>query len=326
MLFQDIIESAEDNPATAGSDLGTLIGHATRFVLDENATIAMARLALLRPSNIMEARAFLRPPALPMWIEYLDPARKAVWAEEGMSVDPDAHHPWRNGLLLLPGLTDDEVLISSFWNFKDADPSGMGMRFHTTPFAMLFNLALDGRMLTRLEHYRQLNDLAPYSHAYRFRDDPREVEALNRIRAHGCAVSSPLIQFSEALIESSPPSLVASWASDIGQEMVFLLCALLMLNSKNLAERRPVEFEKLNRKRGKMGRPPLRDYTEIRLRMPKGAMGVGTRDGAACMAHWYRGHYKIRKTGVFWWRSHMRGAGGLVGEGPSGGKTYRVKG
>jgi len=105
------------------------------------------------------------------------------------------------------------------------------------------------------------------------------------------------------------------WQHDVGQEVIFLISALLLLNSRNAVEREAVSYGKLNRSREKKGKPPILDHTVVRLRIPKGAMGTGSRSLAARASHWVKGHPKFRRTGVFWWSPHVRGLG-RDGSGP----------
>ena len=84
--------------------------------------------------------------------------------------------------------------------------------------------------------------------------------------------------------------------------------------------------EALNRSRSKAGKPPLVDYHQLTLRIgasdaPRRRMDPYGHDRAAQRAHTVRGHFKIRKTGVYWWRPFIRGevAEGFVG------KSYKVK-
>jgi hypothetical protein len=100
--------------------------------------------------------------------------------------------------------------------------------------------------------------------------------------------------------------------SDIEGEPDILRCMLMVLNSRNMtqAEYRPPP-EKLNRQRAKSGKPPLLDTTTIRVRLSRAMQARATEGGAdprhPSRAHVVRGHFKIRKSGVWWWSPHVRG-------------------
>jgi hypothetical protein len=87
---------------------------------------------------------------------------------------------------------------------------------------------------------------------------------------------------------------------------------LLLLNSRNLTRVEPqVISEKLQRARAKSGKQPLLDHARITIHLSR---ALAARAGAATdprnpmRLHVVRGHFKIRKSGVFWWSPHSRGS------------------
>lgn len=131
------------------------------------------------------------------------------------------------------------------------------------------------------------------------------------------------------LIAASAPDLLPvlkknadhDWAG----EPWFWLAVMALLNAKNGAtsEYRPAP-EKLNRARLKAGKTVLADFHQLTLRVGPRAAGEprGTAaERAAMRAHTVRGHFKIRRTGIYWWRPFIRGdvAGGFAD------KRYKVK-
>jgi hypothetical protein len=84
-----------------------------------------------------------------------------------------------------------------------------------------------------------------------------------------------------------------------------------MLNSKNpVVEHHEVDMTGLNRQRRRRGRPEFLPYKKTRLAMSRsqyriaGARGV---DRETARQHLVRGHFKIRKSGVYWWSPFLRG-------------------
>jgi hypothetical protein len=121
---------------------------------------------------------------------------------------------------------------------------------------------------------------------------------------------------------------VARVEDDQGNELerIFLmhvLPCLILLNCRNAVTREITPApDRLNKKRKEKGRLPIREYATIKVHLSGSARramakaGVslsGMRDGSFVI-----GHFKIRKTGIWWWGFHMRSGG------PSGG-TRRVK-
>lgn len=140
---------------------------------------------------------------------------------------------------------------------------------------------------------------------------------------------APYWRTAMTLISSKAPGMVAilkrnadhDWAG----EPWFWLAVMALLNAKNGASSTFVAApEALNKARRKAGKPEKVDYHQLTLRIgPRDAPGRRStpsgRDPAR--AHTVRGHFKIRATGVYWWRPFIRGD---LQEGFTG-KTYKVK-
>ena len=89
-----------------------------------------------------------------------------------------------------------------------------------------------------------------------------------------------------------------------------LQSVILLLNSRNMTAAQAVPApERLNRQRARKGRAPLLDYTTIRIKLSR---SLAQRAGAdsersAARLHVVSGHFKVRKSGIFWWSDHARG-------------------
>jgi hypothetical protein len=86
---------------------------------------------------------------------------------------------------------------------------------------------------------------------------------------------------------------------------------LLLLNSRNIVGTEPCTPDpKLQRARAKCGKKPLLDFTRVDIRLSR---IMARRAGEAAdprepmRLHLVRGHFKLRRTGVFWWSPHPRG-------------------
>jgi hypothetical protein len=83
-----------------------------------------------------------------------------------------------------------------------------------------------------------------------------------------------------------------------------------MLNARNVAETERVDFVKLNRSRAKQGKFPLSTHTVLKIRpahKPSLLQQTGSARSGEIRAHFVRGHFKTRRSGIFWWGPHMRG-------------------
>ena len=100
---------------------------------------------------------------------------------------------------------------------------------------------------------------------------------------------------------------MADWA----HEPQFWLGVLALLNCRNVAETKTVDVSGVNRARAKRGRPLFAEHKILTLRLPAArraaSSGNADADRAAMRGHFVRGHFKERKTGLFYWSDFARG-------------------
>ena len=91
-------------------------------------------------------------------------------------------------------------------------------------------------------------------------------------------------------------------------EPSFLLAVLALLNSRNAAE---IEFTEpaSNKRRRLTGKPPLHTYRLVCIpsRYKQRYIPTADEDPRQIRAHFVRGHFKVRKTGVYFWSAFQRG-------------------
>lgn len=104
--------------------------------------------------------------------------------------------------------------------------------------------------------------------------------------------------------------LALSCREDWAAEIRFFVAMLGLLNARNVTEAQTIDNTEYNRKRAKRGSPPLSSHTVLKIRTAhKSSLGVGRKsdEPSEIRAHFVRGHFKQRSTGLFWWGPHMRG-------------------
>lgn len=111
-------------------------------------------------------------------------------------------------------------------------------------------------------------------------------------------------------------------AARLCQELVAIL---LLLNSRNATETGPEpDLRAINRARTRKGDPPLLPLRPVILditRRLRAARRAGISDAPSDIrAALVRGHFKVRKSGVFWWSPHIRGNVGEIS-----GRDYLVR-
>jgi hypothetical protein len=156
----------------------------------------------------------------------------------------------------------------------------------------------------------------------RFADKASERKALRTLEQHSMpwVVDHALGFFnwcaeramsSEQLLKTFLQTVIAqSWEMDIEGEPPFIDTVIAMMNSRNAIENRPVELYALNKSRIKKRKPPFLPYQTTNLRLSQAqtrAMRAGWMSREEAGLHSVRGHFKIRKTGVYWWSPFYRG-------------------
>jgi hypothetical protein len=99
----------------------------------------------------------------------------------------------------------------------------------------------------------------------------------------------------------------ADWAG----EAVYLLAVVGLLNARNAIELEPVDLSRINRARLKNDKRLLFEHKLLRIarRVHKRVYpdGKGHVDHAPMRAHMVRGHWKNRKSGIYFWHPFVRG-------------------
>jgi hypothetical protein len=104
--------------------------------------------------------------------------------------------------------------------------------------------------------------------------------------------------------------VLKSWEPDIEGEPPMVETVIAMMNSRNAIVTRPVDLSGLNRARAKKRRPLFLTYRTTHLRLSQAqtrAFRAGLLSKEDAGRHRVRGHFKIRRTGVYWWSPFFRG-------------------
>jgi hypothetical protein len=153
----------------------------------------------------------------------------------------------------------------------------------------------------------------------KFANDQREIEALRAGERHLSFGLSPyglnmlltvMLTTYESGDTAGARTLIGNWLTDIQGEGMILECLMCMLNSRNVVQHEAVDLSKLNKARRKRGKIPLLDYTKTSIALTRSMHRVADARGIereAARQHLVRGHFKIRRTGVFWWSPFVRG-------------------
>ena len=98
---------------------------------------------------------------------------------------------------------------------------------------------------------------------------------------------------------------------DWGGEIRFMVAVLGLLNTRNVAQFHAVDKTEHNRKRAKQKKQPLFSHTVLKIRpelwLGRSGGSNGPGDHRILRSHFVRGHFKHRKTGLFYWNHYVRG-------------------
>jgi hypothetical protein len=95
---------------------------------------------------------------------------------------------------------------------------------------------------------------------------------------------------------------------DWGGELRFLVATLGLLNARNVVQAQKIDKEPENKRRQKHGKRPLFSHTLLKVR-PFIVQHERVEQGGHhnYRLHFVRGHFKHRRSGLFWWSMHARG-------------------
>lgn len=298
------------------------LGGATKFVLDPQACAMAANVALSKPSSVIAALAFARLPADPMWIEFSNVDVRRAMEELG---SPNITPPRTAVAIERSGFLLSSTPLGLVLEYVHADRTPDGRRLtDLCPVSGIFSLSGIGNMppppfpdFVKEEAPRIAKGRVQH-HLDVVHRDPAEAAAEKEIRSRFRTMSHPdLAAIRRNLVAMSGEEEVLAIEEAQGREMYRLfalqvLPALILLNCRNAVDAEVVPApEKLNRQRARKGKAPLPEYRIVRVHLSpsrRRAYESTGRTAAAARGHLVTGHFKVRKSGVYWWSPHWRGS------------------
>jgi len=295
------------------------------FVLDRDASAMAASVALSRPTTILATLPWVRLPFDQMWIEFLNADLRDAMGSMG---SPNVPTPNARSILEMSGfllMMDGDDLVIDYVHADRTPQDGrrlidispvrgrFAIRGDNSPPNLPFSLfRVHEKAQGRLRRHQSEMAENPEEYAAEvklksmFRWEPHPDVA--RIRGH--------------LVSMIGEVGVMRMEAEQGDEMcrLFLLQvlpALILLNCRNAVETERVGVSpKLNRNRAAKGKPPLVEHLIVRMRLSPRMRRKGetrrTGDSRAPRGTMVMGHFKVRKSGIFWWSPHARLGYGAV--------------
>lgn len=292
------------------------IRKAHKFVLAPD--FAQAADELARDlGQVAKALPFCRLPYPLCWFEVAQVDRPAF--KDGLPPDESQGTPVRVGFLMEATRPDLSAWKTHLlWNFADSDKAGCFGAVAAAKMDMLAGPIKHPERDLSLEERNRLG-LAPSQPAWVAASDA--VKALmtgcfDSVRpdygAPEAAIGLAIATLGQdhraikAISEAYFVNNVRDWAGEIQ----YIAAMLALLNARNASETKEVDHTAYNRARQKRGRAPLFSHHLLlihpRQKARMEAVSGGGEHGAV-RQHFVRGHWKVRKSGVFFWRPFRRG-------------------
>ena len=282
MLIDQILSNPILSRAGALSeDIRGRLSKATKFVLRSDFAMAADEYSC----DIDNVDKVLKLARLPFpentWIEVAQEDRR-LFAEAPVGDEWDGRVR-RVGYLLTETDADGSWSALMFWSFQEGGlpPAMSGLRCE-------FKInEPDALSAISFHKFRGLDDML------------REVEQRARMPVPKTLTADSVR--ARAILDE----LLARPEDWIG-EPGFIITTLALLHSRNAAETEPVEPR--NKTRKLTGKPPLHSYRLVCIPARyQHRHGVSSDDPQQLRAHFVRGHFKRRKTGLFFWSAYQRG-------------------
>jgi hypothetical protein len=322
MLFVEVEEALRTSatkpwPAFYAKVMSRLVERLSKsevFVLDPTASSMAVSVFLSRPSSIVQALQFVRLPAPQVWIEYSNVAAREAFAAAGND------NEWIDGSvfiertgLILTDLGGGLIGMEAVARFKREDNSRVvelltaRSVFDTSP----------GRYVGRTPGLPPKLEHTATGQAKKYYDllsrDPRESAANEELKARFSTELHP--DYETVIGEVGAERMInmlRGHSTDIYRMFTTqILPSLILINCRNAVEQEAVDAPvKLNKARRAKGRTEIGPYKLVRLSLRDKVrrryehQGGSRREIAGGLVI---GHFKVRKSGVYWWSAFYRG-------------------
>lgn len=320
-ILEKVGTGADKQLLGAFSAIAPRIAKAQRFVFAPEVVKACHQLSQTRPSSLIDAQTMCRAPFKFVWMEWGGNATGRDLKEDGVEYVQEVAVPERFGCLL--ECLDDthrRFGASFFWNFeRGKGSSSAAASVQACPLGVIINWHDDWQPMERLSVLAGPIDLdkeiRPTWHAAKYLSDQRERDALLKMNRQIVSVVCPHMQrfVDEARKRVSfevMEKFIQASTQDITGEVKILQTALCLLNSKNCVSVEVADIAAVNARRRKDKKKPLLSYSTVKIHLSRADQRAAMRDGASeedIRQHIVRGHFKLRKSGVYWWRPFLRG-------------------
>ncbi len=294
---------------------------AQRFAISAEALHVISHVAQSKPSSLMAGLGIARLPFHKLFIEYDWNQRFRILVDEFDYPDLREDKAKKLRFGLLASATDETLqrgTVHLLTKYDDYTPT-MGPIYLDFDFALENNLvrqrhAERGTLATVESVKNNTNNRHPKEYSPRFVNQPSETDAMTEMNNIFDVCYDPEAKpHLEQIGEDGQDAInkyVNSWRVNMGGEARFFLGTIMLLNSRNLADVKEVSVRDANRVRRSNDLQSIVTHHRVSIKLTKVSRNRMNSQGIPVgeMAyHMVRGHWKVRKTGVFFWRPHFAG-------------------
>lgn len=304
--------------------LADKIKEARRFVLSPDVIATACKLMDSKPSTVVSAIPLCRVPFKNVWMEWDGNVAGRAPLPEGRSETDSAVVPLRFGVLI--ECFDDTYSrfgLSFAWSHPPTSPdmraslrsSGLKAALVVCPMGYFVNWVEDWPIMNAKTLLAdRAEGVMAQSRWRKHTDIEVERQAALTLMGRATPVAVPhCVKFVEYVRKGSQVAfeqLMQASAFDISGEYLNVMGALCLLNSRNCIEIVKADIETLRRTRRGRHKEPSVSYSTVTINLARKQYEAAKRLGmteAEIRQHIVRGHFKLRKGGVFWWRPFLRG-------------------
>ncbi len=326
LLLDKVLKQATHHPLPflreAFKALAQDLRKAERFVLRGDAVAAIFNVAQSKPTSLKNALPWALAPYPLMWLERAERDITLAESKATAAQCPEERRPNRVGVLIrtfgganrgimtlcwdFPGSRDAEMSMVQHlfdWRENDSDLQGLvedhGLRFpdHIAPTA----LAPASPTAANTGHLSK--QAQTFFASYEERDAMYDMR--RRTWSVPCRYMHPPVR-GGSIVPVDRLTFDAAMLDWYG-ELTFVIASLTLLNVRNYVQ---VDMPASARRMAGRSKPRRLSYSDVKLVLPdhqgQRAAGQGV-SKEEVRRHLVRGHFKVRKTGVHWWRHHPRG-------------------
>jgi hypothetical protein len=274
-----------------------------RLVLADDLIQYMIQLAYAETERLRGCSDLIHAPSQQLWVEWLEATRQSTLSEmPGCTCGP-CYNVRRTGVLIGADPAGRAGTMRSFWSTQNEQVYSAALVTH-------FDL---DRVVRPTLNVRAVFSGAPFG------VDVPEEAALDELLSHVCFRLDPAwANYYRAadLTENEQSLVLREVLGTMAFDMPIIMALFLLFAAKDGLQRRPVDFQRLNRARHHSGKAALLEHVEVHAPVAvsyhypaSDAADVKRRRGPRL--HHVRGHIARRGDKVFWRLPHLRGSARL---------------